>query len=188
MKDYIFVRHGESQYNAKLTKNLDSELTPRGVEQAIKTAMYLRDFADIKEFVGITSPYHRCLQTSDIIRYFTGIEFQVKPGPREIMMVYDECRVVNRKEAFSHFHWHHEEDFHFVMEDEAEFVFRMRDYILNEEHPKLLVVSHGSPIVAMFDAVSGNAVVPDLCNYPDNCSVSYIKDKNPVQWNVRPWA
>lgn len=189
MKDFIFVRHGESHYNAKLTTHLDSELTPRGVEQAVKTGVYLRDhIPDIQEYVGVTSPYHRCLQTSDIIQHLTGIKFQVKPGPREIMMVYDECRVVNRKDAFSHFHWHHEDDFHFMMEDEGEFVFRMRDYILKEDHSKLLVVSHGSPIKAMFDAVAGNDIIADLSNYPDNCSVAYIRGEEVVHWNHRPWA
>jgi len=190
MKDYIFVRHGESHYNIKLTTNLDSELTPRGVEQAVKTGRFLRDhIPDIHEFVGITSPYHRCLQTSDIIHSLTGIDFQVKSGPREIMMSYDECKVVNRKLEYNHFHWHHEEDFHFFMENEDEFVSRMRHYILEEDHPKLLVVSHGSVIKAMYDIIAGQEkVVADLHNYPDNCSVAYIQNQKTVHWNHLPWA
>lgn len=188
MSQYIFVRHGQSQYNAELTTNLDSNLTLFGEQQAIKTGIYLKNnFPDISEYVGITSPYHRCLQTSHIIHDICGLFFQVKPGPREVMMSYDECKVVNRKDKFGHFHWHHEEDFHFFNEDEIAFVSRMQSYILAEEHPKLLVVSHGSPIRAMYDAVIGNPVFPDLHNYPDNCSVSHVKDKQGVYFNHIPW-
>ena len=188
MKDYIFVRHAESHYNARLTKNLDSNLTLRGVEQAVKTGMYLRDnIPNIHESIGITSPYHRCLQTSDIIHSLTGIEFQVKPAPREIMMIYDECKVINRKDSFNHFYWHHEEDFYFLTENEEEFVNRMKNYILEEDHPKLLTVSHGSCVKAMYDFVTGQEVVPDLHNYPDNCSVAYIQYQKTVHWNFCPW-
>jgi len=188
MTERILVRHGQSEHNIGLTRNLDSNLTPFGIEQATKTGLYLRDnFSDIKEFVGITSPYHRCLQTSNIIHSLTGISFQVKPGPREIMMSYDECKVVNRKDKFNHFHWHHEEDFHFIQEDEGEFVFRMREYIHSEDHPKLLIVSHGSPIKAMFDALLGSEVLPNLHDYPDNCSVNYVRNKEPVCFNLKPW-
>lgn len=188
MSHYIFIRHGQSQYNAELTTNLDSNLTPFGVEQAVKTGVYLKDnFPDIAEYIGITSPYHRCLQTSDIIHGICGLSFQVKPGPREVMMSYDECKVVNRKEKFGHFRWHHDDDFHFLNENEGEFVVRMRNFILSEDHAKLLVVSHGTPIRAMFDAVIGEQSMPDLCNYPDNCSVSHVKNKQSVYFNHIPW-
>lgn len=194
MNERLFVRHGQSKYNAGFTKNLDSDLTPIGIQQATAAGNYLRDnIPDIKEFSGVTSPYHRCLQTAEIIHDITGMQFQVKALPREDMTTYDECRVVNRKDVFDKFHWDedHSNDFHFQKETIEEFFDRMKKYIEGENHPKLLVVSHASPILLMHHILLGHddvwKIMDKRLNFPTNCSISHIKEKESVRWNHVPW-
>lgn len=192
MKEYIFVRHGQSQYNAGFTRNLDSDLTDIGIKQATETSKYLlENIPNISEFYGVVSPYHRCLQTAKIIHDITGLSFQVKTFPREDMTTYDECKVVNRKDIFDTFHWDedHQEDFHFTNESLDDFFLRMENYIQNKENRlKTIIVSHANPIKFMHHIVLGNKLENILdIHYPKNCSVSHIKNKESVLWNHIPW-
>lgn len=138
MKELILIRHGESQYNVGLTDFLDSELTENGIKQVKATGKFLREhFGHLQNFVGLTSPYLRCLQTSRILREETGLEFRVTPAPREIMCKYDSVVIPARKEEFPEFVWnlpcpsqHWKEDaWHFFNESEEKFVDRIMEFV-----------------------------------------------------------
>jgi len=177
MKELILIRHGESQYNAYLTDHLDSELTPKGIEQARITGKFLKEqFGDIHNFVGITSPYLRCLQTSRIIREETGLEFTVNPGPREIMMKYQAAEVKNQQEKFPEFIWNHNNDLFFSQESDTQFIARIKAFHDSLNHEKLVVISHGTPVNTIYEFALGLKANADTVNFVKNCSVSYVRN------------
>jgi len=62
--EITFVRHGESQWNAGLTNNLDSSLTELGEKQVFHTAERLLAEAAAKPFThAFVSPFRRTLET-----------------------------------------------------------------------------------------------------------------------------
>lgn len=184
----MLIRHGQSRYNVRLTDNLDSELTDEGRRQVVETADFLaRHFAHLDQFIGHCSPYLRCLQTAQIIRELTGVEFWVTPGPREIMMVYDECQVPYRQSDFPELIWETHctpTGFRFRQETAQQFVNRMSGYLREvTEHERVLIVSHGSPVNMLYDLALGRKAMPDLHTYVENSSISYIRGKEPVWFN-----
>lgn len=177
MKELILIRHGESKYNAMLTDNLDSELTAKGIAQAKATGKFLKDhFGHIQNFIGITSPYLRCLQTSRIIKEETGLDFFVDQRPREIMVHYDEVLIPDRQEHFPEFVWSNFTTIGFYKETADQFLARMKQYVSDFSHEKALVVSHGTPVGSLFELTLGRDHKPDTEFYVDNASVSYIRN------------
>lgn len=177
MNELILVRHGESQYNAFLTDHLDSDLTPEGIEQARKTAKFLKEhFGHLQSFVGITSPYRRCLHTSKIIREETGLEFRVHTGPREIMLKYVEAEVKNHQEHFPDFLWNHNHDLVFKMETVQEYINRMIAFHKDIREDKVFIVSHGTPVNTIFELTTGQEAKADTVNYVKNCAISYARN------------
>jgi hypothetical protein len=78
MCELLLIRHAESEFNAKETKDLDSALTRNGRRQAIEVSAFLkRKFDDIKNWRGFVSPLLRTLQTAKIIHEHTDIRFDV---------------------------------------------------------------------------------------------------------------
>lgn len=170
----ILIRHGESQQNALLTSQLDSELTPTGILQAHRTGRFLKDkFKDISEYTAITSPYLRCLQTASIIKEETGLNFIVDESPREVMVNYEICEVLNHSDKFPDFLWSHTGDLTFKKEAPDEFIARMENFYNKiKQYDKLLVVSHGTPVTTLYHLSIG---FPGKIyfGYVRNCSISY---------------
>lgn len=188
MKERLFIRHGESQYNAYLTDNLDSQLTLKGIEQAKAAGKFLREhFGHIKEFVGITSPYHRCLQTAHYIQEETGLDFRVLPGPREIMLKYAECHVPDRSIDFPRYTWEDKPCYMFCQENEKEYISRMLEFVRSVTDQRVLVVSHGTPINTMFEATLGLDHSVDMNNFVSNCSISYIRSGEGIWFGKKPY-
>lgn len=189
MNELLLIRHGESKYNAMLTDNLDSELTAKGIKQAHATGKFLKETFGEMDFIGITSPYLRCLQTSQIIAEETGLKFKVIPDPREIMVSYEQAIVPARQEEFPEFIWnlpcsssHWKDDkWHFFKESADEFVNRMEKFMMFLNYEKSIIVSHGTPVGTMYDIRirkpgSYRSHRPDTENYVNNASVTYVRD------------
>lgn len=177
MSELILLRHGESQYNAYLTDYLDSELTPKGIEQARKTGKFLKEqFGHINDFVGMTSPYMRCLQTSRIIREETGLEFIVNSGPREVMVKYKSVFVRNHQEKFPEFVWQNTYDLLVKQETDLQYIARMGKFHSSLEHEKLLIVSHGTPVNTIYEFAVGTQPSADTVNYVKNCAIGYVRN------------
>lgn len=182
MIDKIFIRHAQSEYNASLTNQLDSCLTPLGREQALATAEFLlQNIPDLQEYKAKTSPYLRCLQTSQIIQDVTGLDFEVVSGPREIMYKYDACEVPFRNDLYPHYAWNLTENYNFLRETVPEYVQRLKIFTESIRHDKVLIVSHGSPVVSMYEIMQGKDHVPDEF-YVRNASVTYLKNGESIYY------
>ncbi|HUT58276.1 MAG TPA: histidine phosphatase family protein [Phycisphaerae bacterium] len=79
MRIYL-LRHGESEANAALSDAADCGLTERGRGQAAAAADALKNAG-----VGcvLSSPYRRCLETTEIIRCATGAAAEMWPAVHE---------------------------------------------------------------------------------------------------------
>lgn len=181
MSELILIRHGESLYNIKITDYLDSKLTKFGEQQAKETGIYLKNnFPDISKFSGITSPYRRCLQTSEIIQNETGISFTVNSGPREVMINYEVVYIKNYKKIFPNFIWKYDHGLSYRKETEQQFIERMELFYRELIDDKTVVVSHGTPINTLYELAIGKPSRANITNYVRNCSISYVKDRNGI--------
>ena len=188
MRELILVRHGQSLYNVRLTDHLDSGLTEEGVRQVRETGQFLRThLGHLHEFVGRCSPYLRCLQTARILSEETGIEFWVDDGPREVMIRHDWCQVPSRRAEYPEFDWNRFQNMReYVQEDEDTFNNRMKHYLQRlQEEDKVLVVSHGTPVTALFLMSVGEYQGPGLFDgqYVDNSSLSYLRNGERIWFN-----
>lgn len=188
-RELILIRHGESEYNVKLTANLDSNLTSRGREQAKNAGKFLKsNFGNLSEFTALTSPYLRCLQTSKIIAEETGLNFSVVHEPREGMITYIDVTIPARNEMFPEFSWNlpcksnHWKDnsWIFFQESNEEFLKRVKEFVGFFENKKTIVVSHGTPINSMYELSLGILRDPDIETYVDNATISYIKGNESI--------
>lgn len=87
---FLVVRHGETDFNAagRIQGTLDSELTPRGREQASALGKFLARTEPHSIDCVLVSPKVRAMQTLDTIvtehPALKGVPTQVRPGLREI--------------------------------------------------------------------------------------------------------
>jgi broad specificity phosphatase PhoE len=78
----ILVRHGQSEFNLHYSQTKidpgieDPKLTPLGAAQAITTARALEGHAPRRV---ISSPYHRALETAEIIAGHLGLKIEIDP-------------------------------------------------------------------------------------------------------------
>lgn len=188
MNEYVMIRHGESEYNAHLTDNLDSPLTKFGEQQIRKTAHFLAEnLSNLTSFVGITSPYLRCLQSARIIREVTGVEFEVDAGVREVMIQYDECSVPCRKDEFLEFQWPSDCGWTFFREQPEQFIQRIQEHARRvRTKNKALIVSHGTPVNTFFECLSGTKPTADVVDYVKNASISYIRGGQRIWFGKLP--
>lgn len=193
MRELILIRHGQSEYNVELTKGLDSNLTEEGIRQVRETGRFLSThLGHIRtSFVGVVSPYLRCLQTARILGEETGIDvWAVDPRAREIMVHYDECHVPCRRDDFPDYKWNYPyTGINFKMETTENFDARMREYFneLYREHPDgaVLIVSHGTPTTALAHLSVGTYTGPGVSEgtYVANSSISYLRNNQTMWFN-----
>jgi broad specificity phosphatase PhoE len=180
MLELIAIRHGQSLYNIGETVHLDSSLTQLGMRQVAETAKHLAKHYDLDGFIGRTSPYLRCLETSRIIAEETGLKFVVEEAAREVMVTYAECDVPGRQALFPEFTWPTCRGWSFFRETEKEFNTRIEAYFNSLKNiPKVLVVSHGTPTTTLAYLAAGKyeGVIPiKKGEFVANSSVSYVRD------------
>jgi phosphohistidine phosphatase SixA len=73
LKEIILIRHAEStcQENEPITEN--------GKTQALNIANFLNTI-NLKDFIGLTSPYIRCQDTSGILEKICKVKFKTNPN------------------------------------------------------------------------------------------------------------
>ena len=188
-KEIIMVRHAESEYNAGLTRNLDSKLTFKGYQQSEQVAFFIQQHIPSRNFVGFVSPLLRCLQTARFIRQKTGIQFTVTPRIAEYTDHYPEegIDVPARIDLYPEFDWHliDEPVIHFPREDTQSFIKRLETH-LDDAPAQEIIVTHGSPVVTLCEIALGihPTNVPTWDHSIPNASVSYIKDGT-IVWMAR---
>ena len=134
--DLIIIRHGESEANVGLSKEADCSLTEKGREQAREVAHRLSAH-DLSGYVGLTSPYCRAKKTAEEIANLTGLSFTVDENIRE----WAGAATVNGK--------------HYPAESGEELTERLRAFLRQHEHRKLVVVSHAAPIAVLMQLAWG---------------------------------
>lgn len=74
LKEIIILRHGESR-----TEQENGPLTELGRRQAFAVAKFLQSM-QLQGFIGLYSPYKRCVETSNIIKENSHVPFSVNPA------------------------------------------------------------------------------------------------------------
>lgn len=145
-----FVRHGESEHNAKrIHQPSDSPLSDSGLKQAKQLASR---FKNVPIDVILTSPYKRTMQTSEIISDELKLEFEMEPHlvemrrPSEIInKSWDDPDIRRIKNTIfenwiePNYHYSDEENFFELKERAGKAISK----ILTIDGSHVLVVSHG---------------------------------------------
>src|SRR5438445_13592363 len=82
MTELLLIRHGESEANIGRCTDPDCSLSELGLEQAQKLAKRLSRY-DLGDFLALTSPYRRAMQTAEEIGVATGLQSAVEDSIRE---------------------------------------------------------------------------------------------------------
>lgn len=199
--ELILIRHAQSMFNAGQTEHLDSQITEKGIEQAHTTGKHLKENYDFSKFKGFVSPFLRTLQTAKIINEYLKIDFEVCGGPREMLLHDHELgkkgvSVGNRSKEFG-FYWPNEiwdrkDGVFYKPETFQSFMDRIKLFMgkLLVEEEKFLIISHASPVQAMYefcldealhevDDFETHEVAPKILNNWDsihNCSLTHVID------------
>lgn len=184
MKRLIFVRHGESEYNAGMTKEYDSRLTSLGQEQTRATGKYLKTYSKLTGFV---SPYLRALQTAEIIGKETDTKFSVSEGCREwpLEVPNDHRQVSCKDKDFLDFTWS-QTKFDWTAVPHNVYMSTLQEFV-NSLPDNALVVSHQTTIEQMIFLCADLKKMPSRRDYYiHNASVSIIEDGCPVTLGQKP--
>lgn len=178
-KEIIIIRHAESMWNAKLTDNLDSPLTTKGISQAHATAKYIKRNIDCRGFVGFTSPFDRCLLTSMPIRKHSGIKFSVREEISEITHEFPEhgVHVPSKKDKYLDLDWINYNDTLFLKEGSFAFIERLNLFFQSLPF-RSIIVTHGSVVQTLIEIALGVKVqsIPTWDNSIKNASITHIKN------------
>jgi broad specificity phosphatase PhoE len=188
MSRIFIIRHGQSEYNAGLTTAFNSELTAKGIVQAQRAGLTLKEEMGDFEYEGIFSPYIRCVQTAASIHKYTGINFKVdaKIGERPEKVHRDEyyCYVPAYKGLFGQFDWGEFKSHDYGRESEEAYNKRIDEFLSSLNKDKnYVIVSHMTPSKDM---------VLKLCPDIDrdfaitNCSLTLIENRLPVYIGKQP--
>lgn len=145
-KEIFLVRHAESIDPSEP----DAPISERGQQQIQRLATVMLNF-DLKDFLCLTSPLLRCLQTSLVLHEVLHIDFHVRAEIMEtpcFLVQNQNYRLQNYKNQFQnyknqfpHFDWPTEDDWILSPESERNFVERTR-HALQDFAPKTIVVTH----------------------------------------------
>lgn len=188
MSRIFIIRHGQSEYNAGLTGVFNSELTAKGIVQAQRAGLTLKEEMGGLEYEGIFSPYIRCVQTTASIHKYTGINFKVDERigerPEEVHRKNYHCFVPNYNRLFGQFDWSEFSGASYEDESEEAYHQRLDEFISSLNKDKnYVIVSHMTPTKDM---------IIKLCPDVDrdfritNCSLTLIENRVPVYIGKEP--
>jgi broad specificity phosphatase PhoE len=180
MKETIIIRHAETYYNINETENLDSNLTERGVRQAVGLATYLGDSGDADGFSGLVSPFVRTLETALAIHAATGVPFMVFPLVSEYGATWSKVPyhvfVPARQEQYPMFDWSlYQHGELFTAETFNQFLDRMRKVLESDLPEKTVIVSHGAVVYTLVDLLTGGGMLEEGYGQVTNASVTKLR-------------
>lgn len=188
MEIYL-IRHGQSQANAGLTDELDSDLTELGQEQARRTAERLRGEGLTRAYV---SPLRRTLETISFLCAATGLRAEVTaevceffsahyPGYRTFQGLSPE--EITAQFSFADFGqtfpcepkwWPQEPEDDQIIYDRC---VQVRDMLLQEfgqTADRLVLVSHAETVGRLIEAFLRVPPHPQDPPWSDNCGVTRL--------------
>jgi len=157
------IRHGESRHNQGMTADLDSDLTQKGIAQAMNAARSIMqsEFRSSvpKSIKILSSPYRRCIKTATVIAAEIGMEISEKIDQREWGPTANVGSV-----QFKH-------------ETREELVDRITRFWIRERDNDLFIVSHGSPIAILTQLALGMSidVEGEFWKNVPNCEPRWIR-------------
>jgi broad specificity phosphatase PhoE len=173
MKWYL-IRHGQSKFNAGLTDAFNSSMTEKGLDQACRAGLTMKEICEMQkvDFIGLVSPYYRCLQTAMHIKAYTGLKFKVTPllgeSPEEIHKDVDQ--IIDKDTNFP-FDWSEFGESYNYHETKDEYIARIKRFVESLDDKNYVIVSHMSPIRAMLKMLC------DIDVQISNCSISLIENR-----------
>lgn len=145
-KEMFLIRHGEAQDE----NNPDTGITAVGAEQTKKLAFFLLD-TEIKDFIALTSPLLRCLQTAQILYRIAHLQFSVSSGIMETPT--ERFCLKNHKDEFPEFDWPTSQNWNLTPETPESFLDRTRQTLHGLPH-KAIIVTHFGTIFNMIRLTS----------------------------------
>lgn len=197
MQEIYFIRHARSEYNVRSTKDLNSNLTEYGQKQAECVASFLvkkRGF-HMQNLAIFTSPYKRCLLTSNAISEAIHIQNNyVLPELGEFLLANAHVSIDLKEEKIYPPGWDGDiskfkalitkesaPDMVLEFNHETNEVFHDRmiqalDIISTLNYDTNIVVSHGLAIATMVSIIQGNLnSMPLWSSQISNASITRIK-------------
>ena len=150
LKTIILVRHGDCQND-----HYDGELNENGIAQVQRTADFIANHINLENFHAFTSPYRRCLQTSQILSNTLDLNFKVDCNFREKINQQEQVhsQSIKYKQRFSWpptiLSWV------FGEEEPTDFMSRI-DTVLDDLPSKSIIVSHSDFILNLIQSSIGN--------------------------------
>jgi len=186
-EELIIIRHARSKYNLRLSEDPDDRISEFGEKQSRNVGSFLGKEVNLEDHKFHTSPFLRCLQTSDIISSLCGMQPIVMPQLREYLNHGGvKAEVINRKGLFPRMNWEVYPEEGEIYDQEFNEVFMHRMYEAHSILPeKSIVCTHGLPALALLHVASTNTrSVPIWDHSIDNCSITIIR-KGRVIWHGR---
>lgn len=186
--EIYLLRHAQSDNNAGNTKHYDSDVTAKGKRQAHEVALYLQGRID--GFVGIVSPFLRCLQTMLPVYRMSVIKVKVNRSAGESPQA-GTIHVYSRISDFA-YEWglahktiddnHGRSYFDFTGETQDQYQDRL-DRLIAYLPKKAIIVTHRTPIHTIVKKICG----VDLPDDAANASLTYIRGNELVEYNKVVW-
>ena len=178
----ILIRHANSMGNARMTTDLNSDLTELGYKQAKATADFLYDYLDEEWLYGtiLTSPFKRTFRTSSILAEKLGKSIEQNFHLKELIQEQAHFTeksfplVINERKE-----WvikDMESDKECI--DRLDFIIRKTEVIYTLDKIKTIIVTHGIPMQVLTELLLGNELeeLPEWDNSIKNCCITHIKD------------
>lgn len=203
--ELIIIRHAESGHNAKLTDDLDSDLTNIGINQAVITGKWIEASVDrLQEFECLISPYLRVLTTTECLEL--PIRPKIVPELREFYINPTQEQIEDggifiqsNYTIFDDYEWDKTAmGYFFKNESIDEFFDRVRSF-LDTLHPngKYIIISHGATCRTIH-AMAANKDLSELrARYENpnhefldsikNSSITWVKDGETILFSETVW-
>lgn len=190
-KNIILIRHAESYHNAKLSEDLDTDLTERGKEQAEELSLFILKMG-LKGYQGFVSPLLRTLETARQVERVTGLSFMVSELISEHSCLYNDSgvRIPCRYKSYDEFYWGElasSEELFYKREENIDFIKRMIIFFNKLPHNSL-IVTHGNCVMTLIEVAMGLTVseVPEWKEGIANASISLLRNGTLVWMSKDP--
>lgn len=187
-ENLVIIRHARSQYNVRLSEDMNCGITEWGEKQARTVGLFMKNHMQIAGhgFSFYTSPFLRCLQTSQIIASHLDCEFRVQEEWREYIN-HNRKDILVPKYPLDSILWDSYPEDGVTFSDEFNEEFMERIYCGYQSlSQRSVVVTHGLPALTLLKIASGSSTLnmPLWDHSIENCSITKIV-KGRVIWHGR---
>lgn len=182
--DILIVTHGETDYQLKRSNNFDLSLSSLGVNKIKQLANWISKNIKINKFIGLTSPYCSCLETTSLIQEKIDLKFIINQTIRDFISEQESkgAYIISRKNKFKNIQWNSfwdKKSIFFKSENENDLKKRINSMISRiDSKSNYFFVTH--PLIAKFTFSFLCKENANTCEYG---SLTYIKDNKPIWYS-----